>query len=473
MAEKREEANPTPLADAGRSPEASRDPAADGRPTFREILDLVLTSEDYESALSAVARLSLPDFGAWSIVDVIDRPGSMRRLAIIHPDPDKQELARELPGGWPPETEDPIGAPVAMRTRETHVVNEVTDEMLVRFARNEENLRALRELGMGSFVVVPLIVGDAVLGAVTFVSDRAGHRYTEPDLAEAVNVAALIALVIHNATLHRDTRRSRDRAERTAEEARRQQRDLERLMEVQSRLVRGFSHDVKNPLGAALGHAEILVSGIKGDMAPQQSASLDRISASIRSSLDLINDLVEYASKRMEKLDIRPGPTDIRRTAREIAEEYEAQAESAGLELRLELTEVLPLIRSDKIRIRQIVGNLLSNAMKYAKEGQVGIRADVRQDSPLPGGGKAVALSVWDSGPGIPEEKRELVFEEFARLEPAAAPGVGLGLAISRSIARALGGEITIEGAEGEGSTFTLWLPLLYVREGDRVEPGM
>jgi signal transduction histidine kinase len=473
MPENREEASPTLLAGAGRGPEASRDPAADGRPTFREILDLVLTSEDYESALSAVARLSLPDFGAWSIVDVIDRPGSMRRLAIIHPDPDKQELARELPGGWPPETEDPIGAPVAMRTRETHVVNEVTDEMLVRFARNEENLRALRELGMGSFVVVPLIVEDDVLGAVTFVSDRAGHRYTESDLAEAVNVAALIALVIHNATLHRDTRRSRDRAERTAEEARRQQRDLERLMEVQSRLVRGFSHDVKNPLGAALGHAEILVSGIKGDMAPQQSASLDRISASIRSSLDLINDLVEYASRRMERLDIRPEPTDIRRTAREIAEEYEAQAESAGLELRVELTEVLPLIRSDKIRIRQIVGNLLSNAMKYAKEGQVGIRASVRQDSPLPGGGKAVALSVWDTGPGIPEEKRELVFEEFARLEPTAAPGVGLGLAISRSIARALGGEITIEGADGEGSTFTLWLPLLYVREEDRVEPGM
>jgi signal transduction histidine kinase len=396
----------------------------------------------------------------------------MRRLAIIHPDPDKQDLSRALPSGWPPETEDPIGAPVAMRTRETCVVAEVTDEMLVKFARNEENLRALRELGMGSFVVVPLIVGEDVLGAVTFVSDSATHRYSESDLAEAEEIAALIALVIHNAPLHRDTRRSRDRAERTAEEAKRQQRDLERLMEVQARLVRGFSHDLKNPLGAALGHADLLVTGIKGDMAPQQSESVDRISASIRSSLDLIDDLVEYASKRMEKLDIRPGPTDIEQTAREIAEEYWAQVESAGLELRLELAEDLPLIRTDMIRIRQIMGNLLSNAVKYATEGQVGIRADVRQDSPLPSGGETVALSVWDTGPGIPEEKRELVFEEFARLEPAATPGVGLGLAISRSIARALGGEITIEGAEGEGSTFTLWLPLVYVREEERLEPG-
>jgi signal transduction histidine kinase len=305
-----------------------------------------------------------------------------------------------------------------------------------------------------------------VLRAVTFVSDSVRDRYSESDLAEAEEIAALIALVIYNATLHRDTRRSRDRAERTAEDASRHQRDVERLMEVQSRLVRGFSHDLKNPLGAALGYAELLVSGIKGDMDPEQPASLDRISASIRSSLDLIDDLVEYASSKMEGLDIRSGPTDRRQTAREIAEEYEAQAESAGLELRLDLPEDLPLIRSDKIRIRQVMGNLLSNAIKYAKQEQIGIRADIRQDSPLSGGGEAVALSVWDTGPGIPEEKRELVFEEFARLEPTAAPGVGLGLAISRSIARAMGGEITIEGAEGEGSTFTLWLPLLRVRRG-------
>jgi signal transduction histidine kinase len=472
MPAKGEGASPTRFAPAGRSAEGSRDPAATSRLTFREVLDLVRTAEDYESALHAVARLSLPNFGAWSIVDVIQRSDTMRRLAIIHPDPAKQELARELPSGWPPETEDPIGAPVAMRTRETCVVEEVTDEMLVNFARNEENLRALRELGMGSFVVVPLIVGDDVLGAVTFVSDSARSRYAESDLAEAEEIAALIALVIHNATLHRDTRRSRDRAERTAEEAKRQQRDLEQLMEVQARLVRGFSHDLKNPLGAALGHAELLVGGIKGDMAPQQSESVDRISASIRSSLDLIDDLVEYATRKMDKLDIRPGPTDLRQTARELAEEYQAQAESAGLGLQLELAEDLPLITSDKIRIRQIMGNLLSNAMKYAKEGEVGIRAEIRQESPLEGGGEAIAFSVWDTGPGIPEDKRELVFEEFARLDPDATPGVGLGLAISRSIARALGGEITIEGAEGEGSTFTLWLPLVYARDKDQVEPG-
>src|SRR5690606_8097168 len=132
--------------------------------TFRRLLDLLRSSADYESALAAVAHLALPTFGEWSIVDVVERPEAMRRVAIIHPDPAKQELVRALPAGWPPATEDPIGAPVVMRTRELHVVHEVTDEMLAELARNEENRRVLRQLGMGSFVVAPLLVGDAVLG---------------------------------------------------------------------------------------------------------------------------------------------------------------------------------------------------------------------------------------------------------------------------------------------------------------------
>lgn len=435
--------------------------------SFREVLDLVRTSQDYESALAAVARLSLPDFGAWSIVDVIEGPDTLRRLAIIHPDADKQELARALPAGWPPESEDPIGAPVVMRTRKPYVVHEVPDEMLVTFARSEENLRALRELGIGSYVVVPLIVGEEVLGAVTFVTDEAGRRYSEADLTEAEEMAALIALVIHNATLHRDTRRARRRAERAAEEAMQQQRDLEHLMEVQSRLVRGFSHDLKNPLGAALGHADLLANGIKGDLIPDQVASVARITSNIRSSLELIDDLVSYASRKMEKVEIRPGPTDVRAVGREIAEEYRAQVEGAGLEMQIDLPSDIPPIWSDRIRIRQILGNLLSNAVKYTREGHVRISAEVCRTGATPDGGEALALRVSDTGRGIPEEKRELLFKEFARLEPTETPGAGLGLAISRSIAHALGGEIILQSAEGEGSTFSLWLPLLPVRDTD------
>ena len=452
--------------------EGSRAVAPPPPVSFRGVLDLVRTSQDYESALAAVARLSLPDFGAWSIVDVIERPEKMRRLAIIHPDPAKQDLARALPVGWPPDTEDPIGAPVVMRTRKPHIVAEVPDETLVTFARNEENLRALRELGIGSYIVVPLIVGGQVLGAVTFVSDKAGQRYSEADVTEAEEMAALIALVIHNARLHRDTRRARQRAERAAEEAMQQKRDLEHVMEVQSRLVRGFSHDLKNPLGAALGHADLLANGIKGDLTPEQLASMARVTSNIQSSLELIDDLVAYASRKMEKVEVRPGPADVRTIGREIAEEYRAQVEAAGLEMQIDLPDDLPPIWSDRIRIRQILGNLLSNAVKYTGQGHVRIGADVCRTGATPDGGEALALRVSDTGHGIPEEKQDLLFKEFARLDPTETAGVGLGLAISRSIAHALGGEITLQSTEGEGSTFTLWLPLLPVRNTDDLQPA-
>jgi signal transduction histidine kinase len=433
--------------------------------TFRELIDLVLASPDFESSLEAVARLSMPNFGAWSIVDMIEPQGTMRRLAIIHPDPGKQAVARALPAGWPPGTEDPIGAPVVMRTREPHVVREVTDEMLVTFARNEENLRALRELGIGSYLVMPLLVGDEILGAVTFVSDTAGYRYTEADLNEAEELAALIALVIHNARRQRDTLRARDRAQQASEESARQQQDLEHVMEVQARLVRGFSHDLKNPLGAARGYADLLAEGLKGDLEPAQRESVERIRSNIEESLALIDDLVSYASKGLAKLDIRPSPIDIEEVVREMADEYRAQVEAAGLDLQIDLPGDIPLITSDRIRIRQILGNLLSNAIKYTVQGSVGLNAEVHKNGSTPDGGEAIAIGVSDTGTGIPAEKQSLLFQEFARLDPTATAGVGLGLAISRTIAHALAGEITVESTEGQGSTFTLWLPLLRVRE--------
>jgi signal transduction histidine kinase len=416
-------------------------------------------SLDYESTLTTVAGLALPDLGGWSIVDVIDPPNVIRRLAVVHPDPEKQRLARLLKDGWPPEKEDPIGAPVVMRTGQPQVVPQVTDEMLVKFARSDENLAVLRALGIGSFLVVPLIARGEAIGAITFVSPDAGHPYDGRSLEIAEELAAMSALVIHNARLHRDIELARNRADQRAEEAERQQRDVERIMELQARLVRGFSHDVKNPLGAAIGYAELLETGVMDTLTSKQMGSMKRIGASIRTAVGLMDDLVAYASSKMGKLEVRLGPTDVRELVLEMVDEYRAQVEAAGLDLQVYAPE-LPLIQSDKIRIRQIIGNLLSNAVKYTEEGRVTVRAEFVRDGEPTLPGECIAVHVTDTGVGIPLEKQHLLFQEFARLEPAATQGVGLGLAISRLVANALGARITLTSAEGQGSTFSLWLSL-------------
>jgi len=158
----------------------------------------------------------------------------------------------------------------------------------------------------------------------------------------------------------------------------------------------------------------------------------------------------------------------VRDAVRSIAEEYRAQAESKGLELRTELPDELPIIESDAARIRQALSNLLSNALKYTERGSITVRVEEREDGAAPAPGKWIAIDVVDTGPGIPKEKQELLFREFTRLEPGKRRGAGVGLAMSRRIARALRGDVILDSAPGRGSTFTLWLPLAEPGAGAR-----
>ena len=146
-----------------------REEAAESKLAFlAETSRCLAASLDYEATLRTVAALALPFLGSWCIVDLVEADGSMRRVAIVHPDPHKQELAAGLTKSWPPGRDDPLGAPQAVRTRQIEVIPFVDDEMLVAVARDQENLRTLRALGIGSVIVVPLIARGNVLGALTW-----------------------------------------------------------------------------------------------------------------------------------------------------------------------------------------------------------------------------------------------------------------------------------------------------------------
>jgi signal transduction histidine kinase len=426
---------------------------------YKAAARLLMDSLDYESTLAAVAGLALPDIGSWSIVDLYERSGSMRRLAIVHPDAEMQKLTRRLVRSWPPQSENPHGAPVAMRTGETQVVSRVSDAMLIAVARDKDDLTLLRKLGIGSYVVVPLTARRQVLGAITFVSRMRGRTYTEDDLGLAEDLAALGALAIERANVYEESQSARSLATDRAEVAERQQRDLEQIMEVQARLVRGFSHDVRNPLGAAQGYALLLEEEIIDTLTARQKQSVRQIGASIHSALALIDDLVEYAKSKMGNVKIERSLTNVGELAEEILEEYRAQIEAAGLGVQFEVPWGLAPIRSDRARIRQILGNLISNALKYTEHGVVSVRVEAHpHGAPWPGGWIAVAVA--DTGHGIPQEHQRLIFQEFARLEPTTTQGSGLGLAISEWMAESLGARITLSSKPGLGSTFTLWLPL-------------
>jgi signal transduction histidine kinase len=241
-------------------------------------------------------------------------------------------------------------------------------------------------------------------------------------------------------------------------EAERRRDELERVTESRARLIRGFSHDVKNPLGAADGYLHLM--GLMNHLTDQQQERVGKVRRSIKAALNLIEDLLELAHAEAGTIEVHRAPTDVRAVAEEAADEYRAQAEAERLSLTIELPDTFPVIESDAGRIRQVLGNLLSNAVKYTERGGITVKVKVCEGEKAPGPGRWIAVDVSDTGPGISKQQHPLLFQEFHRLETAGGKkGAGIGLAISRRIAQALDGDMSVASEVGKGSTFTLWLP--------------
>lgn len=290
-------------------------------------------------------------------------------------------------------------------------------------------------------LVVPLADAGEAIGALVLL--RAGGRppFTREDADGAHTFGNLAAVALRKVQLLEDTERRRA--------------EMEQVMKSRTRLMRGFTHDLKNPIGAADGHAALLEDGLLGDLTEDQLRSVKRIRAALRNALQLIDDLNEFAKAETGRIAIDAAPVQVNDIARELAEQYRDIAEQAGITVDLELQKV-PIITSDHDRIRQILANLLSNALKYTPQGgHVVVRTAVQQRE----AGGCVVVEVEDNGKGIPADRLHLLFEEFERIDPGGTPGLGLGLAISRRVAHALGGDIDVRSERDRGSCFTLWLP--------------
>lgn len=249
-------------------------------------------------------------------------------------------------------------------------------------------------------------------------------------------------------------------ATRRREEAERAMAETGRVAEARTRLLRGVSHDVKNPLGAARGYAELLELELKGPLNEDQKRYVRGVRRSIDGALAILGDLLDLARADSGGLSVERVPVDLSRVASEAGEDHRPAAVSAGHMIECTMTGPVR-VYTDPGRVRQVLGNLLSNAIKYTPApGRISVRVErVDADGARPGDWAVIRVS--DTGPGIPPEKRDAVFDEFSRLHDGTGiQGHGLGLAISRRVARLLGGDLDVTGAEGEGATFSLWLPL-------------
>jgi signal transduction histidine kinase len=243
-------------------------------------------------------------------------------------------------------------------------------------------------------------------------------------------------------------------------EAEERRATLAEVMASRARFMRGVSHDLKNPIHAIDGHAQLLEDEVRGPLNDAQRDSVARIRRSARAMLGLIEDMLELARAEAGQLTVRLDRVVLRDVVHEVVEEHRAAAQFAGLTLVHAPDDSQTVLTTDPVRVAQVLGNLLSNAIKYTPSGG---HIEVSTEVPARRGPSAdgrIAIHVVDDGPGIPSDKREEIFGEFTRLGAVDRPGAGLGLSIARRIARLLGGDVTVAGRGEHGSKFTLWLPM-------------
>jgi PAS domain S-box-containing protein len=228
--------------------------------------------------------------------------------------------------------------------------------------------------------------------------------------------------------------------------------ELKDVMRSRSRFYASMSHELRTPINAIIGYTELLTEQVYGEIPDEQRAALDRIGRSARHLLDLVNDVLDLSKIEAGKLTIEVEPTQIQPLIEDLEATMSPLASSHDVELRFDMDASCGRpIHTDPRRLRQILMNLLSNAIRYG----AGEPVDVR----CARSGGWVRISIEDRGPGIDAESLEAIFDEFVQLEHMDRGGTGLGLAIARTLAQSLGGDVLVESEPGSGSTFTIQLP--------------
>jgi two-component system, cell cycle sensor histidine kinase PleC len=237
---------------------------------------------------------------------------------------------------------------------------------------------------------------------------------------------------------------------------RRQHIALEQASALKSQFLANMSHEFRTPLNAILGYTHMLLNGVTGPISDPQRKSLTRIDSNSQHLLALINDILDITRIEAGRMPLNLTTFKTPALVEEVMSELEPIIRRSNLSVRSSMPRSLPALRSDRQKVKQIVLNLLSNALKFTPNGAVTIRASFDSRN------RTVDIAVSDTGVGIADADRMKVFEDFRQLDSSPARGyggTGLGLSICRRLSQMLDGTIELESKVGKGSTFTLRLP--------------
>lgn len=304
----------------------------------------------------------------------------------------------------------------------------------------------ISNLGAVSFVALPLTAGKNWFGELVLLSDEEGffdnpqRLFVYQSLGESTGVSLL------GATLFDETQRTAERL-----------RELDRL---KSEFLANMSHELRTPLNSIIGYAEIMLMGINGPLNEENQEDLQAIRNSGQHLLHLINDILDLAKIEAGRMVLDIEQVSLDGLLDEVRVSQTGLLLKKPIELHVEVEQDIPLIDADRIRLTQVLTNLVANAIKFTEQGNVWVRANHNEGW--------VSIAIQDTGIGIAPEDLVKIFEEFRQVDGSStrrAEGTGLGLAITRHLVQMHGGLIDVQSEAGQGSTFTVHLPVSFVGE--------
>jgi PAS domain S-box-containing protein len=389
-------------------------------------------SLDLNTTLESTARLVAEHMGDYCLLDVLTEDGQhLERMAAAAKDPALREHMQRLMH-YPP----PPGSPLwsVLEKRQPQLQTHLSEEALNQSAVNEEHRELMARVRPHSIIVAPLVARGHALGVLSVLSHTPEHRYTEQDKAFVEDLAGRAALAVDNARLYQK---------------------VEQAVAARDEFVAIATHELRTPLSALDLQLRRLERQLQQHTQAVPVEQLGQGMEKVRQHALRLQHLVEHLLdvSRISKglLELKYELVDLAELVRELVARYEELLAQAGCQAQVRTSRPV-LGKVDKLRVEQVLTNLLTNAIKYApgKPLELEVRLEAAQ----------AVVSVKDQGPGIPEETLQRIFNRFERASGKHhRESLGLGLYISRQIARAHQGELAVESVLGQGTRFTLRLP--------------
>jgi signal transduction histidine kinase/CheY-like chemotaxis protein len=397
---------------------------------LREVGEAVSSSLDVDNVLATVAmhavELSGTDGG--SIMEYSARDRCFMVRSVYRTDPHVVERLRSV--------RIDLDQTLVGRAAKQRRPLAITD---LRAVDLDPHLQILHDAGWRSVVAVPMLREDQVVGSLVVRRKRTGD-FSEETLDLLETFASQSALALLNAQLYRELKE--------------QSLELELASRHKSEFLASMSHELRTPLNAVLGFSEVLLERMFGDINERQEEYLRDIHGSGKHLLELLNEILDLSKVEAGRMELDYSTFELRSPLDDAAAMVRERAGAHGIDLRVHIEAGISEVYSDELRLKQVVLNLMTNAVKFTGDGGTVVVRAVRN-------GPEIDITVADTGVGVPESDRERIFESFQQGGRGSSreEGTGLGLTLSRRIVELLGGRMWLESEVGVGSTFGFSLP--------------